>query len=207
MPGTSLKPTRQFVLASSSPYRKKVLGQVLEHFICQSPDIDETPLAGESPSALARRLAQSKAQRIARHHRNAVVIGSDQIAVLDGHILSKPGGFTAAREQLTRCAGRKVNFLTGLCVIRTDTGYNQTVVEPFSVHFRQLTEREIDSYLRRDRPYDCAGAFKMESLGIALFCALEGRDPNTLIGLPLIALCDMLRDADINPLLLQHEQL
>ena len=201
MPGNSLQPTREFVLASSSPYRKKVLGQVLDHFICQAPDIDETPLAGESPDALASRLAHTKAQRVARHYRNAVIIGSDQVAVLDNHILTKPGSFEVAKEQLTRCAGRKVSFLTGLCVMRTDTGYSQTVVEPFSVHFRQLTELEIDSYLRREQPYDCDGAFKVESLGIALFCALEGRDPNALIGLPLIALCDMLRSAGINPLL------
>ncbi|MCG2635455.1 MAG: Maf family nucleotide pyrophosphatase, partial [Gammaproteobacteria bacterium] len=143
-----------------------------------------------------------KARALAPNHPGHWIIGSDQVACLpDGSILNKPGNHEQAVRQLTRSSGQRVSFLTGLALMNTDTGATQTHCEPFQVHFRTLETREIESYLNREQPYDCAGSFKMEGLGIALFESLEGQDPNSLVGLPLIALTNMLRTWGLNPLL------
>lgn len=194
--------SRPLLLASSSPYRKALLQRLGLPFISASPDINESPATGESPQHLAIRLAQEKAQALAPSYPGHWIIGSDQVACLaDGTLLSKPGSHEQAIHQLTRSSGQQVSFLTGLALLNADTGAIQTHCEPFRVHFRTLTHREIEQYLRREKPYDCAGSFKMEGLGIALFESLDGRDPNSLIGLPLIALIDLLRNWGLNPLL------
>lgn len=190
------------LLASSSPYRKNLLERLGLPFTCESPDIDETPGAGETAEALAIRLAESKARALAPAHPDTIIIGSDQVACLpDGSLLNKPGNHQQARQQLLRSSGNSVRFLTGLAVLDTRSNALKTVCEPFEVSFRTLTDEEIESYLRTEQPYDCAGSFKMEGLGIALFSGMAGRDPNSLIGLPLIALIDLLRELGINPLL------
>ncbi len=190
------------LLASSSPYRKSLLARLGLPFTCASPDIDETPAPGESAEKLSVRLAASKARALAQQHPGTIIIGSDQVATLaDGYLLNKPGNHAIAREQLTRCSGKSVQFLTGLAVLDTRTGELKTHCERFAVHFRDLSAREIENYLNKEQPYDCAGSFKMEGLGIALFRKMEGRDPNSLIGLPLIALTDLLRELGTNPLL------
>lgn len=190
------------LLASSSPYRKLLLERLGMPFSCASPDIDESPAQGESGEALAIRLAEAKARALASRFPGHWVIGSDQVACLpDGSVLSKPGDHERATSQLRQSSGQQVLFLTGLALLDVDTGRLESLCEPYSVRFRGLTEEEIDAYLRREQPYDCAGSFKMEGLGITLFEALEGRDPNSLVGLPLIALNDMLRRWGRNPLL------
>lgn len=194
--------SRPLLLASSSPYRKTLLQRLGLPFVTASPNIDETPAIGESPHQLAIRLAQQKAEALAASHPGHWIIGSDQVACLpDGTQLSKPGSHEQAVHQLSRSSGQTVSFLTGLALLDADTGALQTHCEPFRVHFRTLTHREIEQYLEREKPYDCAGSFKMEGLGIALFESLEGRDPNSLVGLPLIALINLLRNWDLNPLL------
>ncbi|WP_336366849.1 Maf family protein [Marinobacter sp. C2H3] len=194
--------TQRLVLASSSPYRKALLERLGLPFDCASPDIDETPLPGERPDILATRLACTKAAALADRYPDAWIIGSDQVAALpDGTLLGKPGSHERARAQLAASQGGQVTFHTGLCLLEArPDGRRLTHCEPFTAHFRTLTDQEIDRYLRREQPYDCAGSFKMEGLGIALFERLEGRDPNSLIGLPVIALIDMLRQWDCNPL-------
>lgn len=190
------------VLASSSPYRKSLLARLELPFRCASPDIDETPLPGETPEALAIRLATDKARALAQGCPNSLIIGSDQVAALpDGAILGKPGDHKQAKSQLTRSSGQCVQFMTGLAILDTRSNTLTTCCERFDVNFRSLSEKEIEGYLRKEQPYDCAGSFKMEGLGIALFSGLEGRDPNSLVGLPLIALIDLLRAFGINPLL------
>ncbi|EIQ74122.1 septum formation protein Maf [Shigella flexneri 1235-66] len=146
------------------------------------------------------RLAQEKAQSLAHRFPSHLIIGSDQICVLDGEITGKPLTEENARQQLTKASGNIVTFYTGLALYNSANGHLQTEVEPFDVHFRHLSEMEIEDYVRKERPLHCAGSFKSEGLGIALFERLEGRDPNTLIGLPLIALCQMLRREEMNPL-------
>lgn len=194
-------PTRPLVLASSSPYRRMLLERLGLPFECASPDIDETPLADEPPAQLATRLAESKARALSGHYRHHWIIGSDQTAALpDGTLLSKPGSHERAMEQLTRSSGQRITFYTGLALYDSADGTMTSVCETFSANFRTLTDEEIHHYLVREHPYDCAGSFKMEGLGISLFTALEGRDPNTLVGLPLIALNDMLREWGLNPL-------
>lgn len=193
---------RTILLASSSRYRKQLLERLDLPFNCASPDIDESPLPGETAEALAVRLATQKAEALAEQNPNTLIIGSDQVAALpDGSLLNKPGSHEQAAIQLTRSSGQSVQFLTGLAVLDTQTGTLKTHCEPFTVHFRNLSKGEITGYLNKEQPYDCAGSFKMEGLGITLFSSLEGRDPNSLIGLPLIALCDMLRELGVNPLL------
>ncbi|AXS82326.1 Maf family protein [Marinobacter sp. Arc7-DN-1] len=190
------------LLASSSPYRKVLLERLGLPFSCASPDIDETPIHDETGEALATRLAETKARALTERFPGHWIIGSDQVACLpDGSILNKPGNHTQARYQLRLSSGHRVLFLTGLALLDTDSGKLEHHCEPYTVHFRQLTDAEIEAYLRREQPYDCAGSFKMEGLGITLFEALEGRDPNSLVGLPLIALNDMLRRWGRNPLL------
>ncbi len=194
--------SQPLLLASSSPYRRELLQRLGLPFTCASPDIDESAQPGECAEGLAIRLAAEKAQALAPTHPGHWIIGSDQVACLpDGTILNKPGNHEAAIRQLTRSSGQQVSFLTGLALINADTGVALTHCEPFQVHFRTLEGAEIERYLEREQPYDCAGSFKMEGLGIALFNSLEGRDPNSLVGLPLIALIDMLRAWGLNPLL------
>jgi MAF protein len=169
-------------------------------FECAAPDVDETPRPEESARQLVTRLAQAKAQSLATRFPNHLIIGSDQVCVLDGVITGKPHTEENAIQQLLSARGNIVTFYTGLALYNSASGHLQTECEPFDVHFRHLSEQEIMDYVRRERPLNCAGSFKSEGLGIALFERLEGRDPNTLVGLPLIALCQMLRREACNPL-------
>ena len=189
---------KQIVLASSSPYRRELLHKFGLDFICDSPNIDETPLANESPEQLVIRLAIEKAKTVGSRHSGALIIASDQTAVLNDRMLGKPGNHQVAKQQLAAASGNSVLFLTSLVLLNTDTGNYQSAVVPFSVHFRDLTDAEIDGYLRKEQPYNCAGAFKSEGLGITLFERLEGDDPNALVGLPLIKLTEMLRNDGVN---------
>jgi len=189
------------VLASTSPFRRQLLEKLGLPFDCAAPDVDETPHPGESPRHLVLRLAQAKAQAIAERYPQHLIIGSDQVCLLDGEITGKPKSEENARRQLSLASGNIVTFYTALALYNSATGALQTECEPFDVHFRHLSEHEIDDYVRKERPLHCAGSFKCEGLGIALFERLEGRDPNTLIGLPLIVLCQMLRREHCNPLL------
>ncbi len=186
--------TLPLVLASSSRYRKAQLEQLQLPFETCSPEIDETVRPGESASALVQRLALEKARAVAaRREAPALIIGSDQVAVLDEQILGKPGTHERALAQLCACQGRSVRFVTGLCLYNSATGQYQLEAIPFKVHFRTLDTAELERYLLREQPYQCAGSFMCEGLGISLFERLEGDDPNSLIGLPLIALVSMLR--------------
>jgi len=191
----------QFVLASSSPYRKNLLARLLPQFHCVAPAVDETPGPDEPARDLAARLALAKARAVAADHPEALVIGSDQVAQCAGRLLGKPGNHDAAVRQLRHCSGRTVEFITGLALVRGRPALERLHVEPFGVRFRRLTPEEIAHYLERERPYDCAGSFKVEGLGIALFERLQGDDPTSLEGLPLIALSRLLREAGINPLI------
>ena len=188
------------VLASTSPYRRMLLEKLGIPFECAAPEVDETPQPGESPRHLVMRLAKEKAQSLAARYPAHLIIGSDQVCVLDGEITGKPHTEENACQQLLRARGTIVTFYTGLALYNSATGHLQTECEPFDVHFRHLSEQEIVDYVRRERPLNCAGSFKSEGLGIALFDKLDGRDPNTLVGLPLIALCQMLRREESNPL-------
>lgn len=182
------------VLATTSPYRKAILEKLGIEFTCAAPDIDETPAAGEIPEQLVARLAEQKAKAVAGQFPDALIIGSDQVAVVDGIILGKPGDHDNAVKQLRRASGKRVSFLTGLCLYNSLSRHSQLDVVPFNVVFRQLTDKQIENYLRKEQPYNCAGSFKSEGLGIALFERLEGDDPNTLMGLPLIRLIRMLEN-------------
>jgi septum formation protein len=190
----------QLVLASSSRYRRTLLEQLRLPFACASPDLDETPLPGEPSAALVARLALAKARALANHFPDALIIGSDQACALDGRILGKPGNAENARAQLQACSGRRVTFHTGLVLYDTRGATWQHTVDTYTVQFRDLSQAEIARYVELEQPFDCAGSFKVEGLGITLFSALEGRDFNSLIGLPLLSLCDMLRAAGLNPL-------
>lgn len=195
---------QQLILGSSSPFRAELLAKLGLTFIQASPDIDETALDNESPEALVQRLAQQKAQAIAESHPEALIIGSDQVAVVDGEIMGKPGNYAKAMEQLSRAAGNKVTFLTGLALLNAKTAHMQSLVEPFAVHFRTLSQSQIDFYLKKEQPYQCAGSFKSEGFGISLFEKLEGDDPNSLIGLPLIKLIQLLAHEQIDVLQLNQ---
>lgn len=183
------------ILASTSPYRKNLLERLQIPFRCLSPETDETPLPGEAAAAVAGRLALAKARSVATRHPASLVIGSDQVAALGTVLLGKPLDHARAAAQLAACAGKTVHFYTGLALCCIERGIEETHVEPFSVHFRPLTAGMIDNYLRREQAYDCAGSFKCEGLGIALFESLSGRDPTSLEGLPLIALTTLLARA------------
>jgi len=189
------------ILASTSPYRRVLLEKLGVPFECAAPNVDESPQPGESPRHLVVRLAQEKAKSLAAQFPDHLIIGSDQVCVLDGAITGKPHTEDNARQQLLKARGNIVTFYTGLALYNSSTGHLQTECEPFDVHFRHLSEQEIDDYVRKERPLNCAGSFKSEGLGIALFDRLDGRDPNTLVGLPLIALCQMLRREHYNPLM------
>ncbi|GKW14614.1 Maf-like protein [Pectobacterium carotovorum subsp. carotovorum] len=191
---------QQIVLASTSPYRRALLEKLAIPFVCASPDIDETPRPGENAIDLVIRLAESKARALAAHYPNNLIIGSDQVCVLGNAITGKPHNKGNATRQLQQASGTCVSFFTGLALFNSTTQEMQSLVEPFDVHFRTLTEAEIDGYLEKEQPWNCAGSFKSEGLGITLFERLSGRDPNTLIGLPLIALTQMLQKEGVNPL-------
>ncbi len=189
---------KKIILASSSPYRKELLNKLGIAFECDSPDIDESPNAGETPEQLVARLAEAKARAVAQRHPDALIIASDQAATFNGQILGKPHTHENAVNQLSAASGHHVLFLTSLALYNSANDALQLEVVPFSVHFRNLTPEEIDNYLKKEQPYNCAGSFKSEGLGITLFEKLEGNDPNTLIGLPLIRLSYMLKNEGIN---------
>jgi septum formation protein len=186
------------VLASTSRFRKTVLEKLGVPFEVHAPQVDESIHHGETPSALVERLACDKAAAVASHYPNALIIGSDQVAVIDGQIVGKPGNHENAVIQLQRASGKTVTFYTGLCLLNTATTNVQSGVETFDVVFRLLSDQQIENYVREEKPYDSAGSFKSEGLGIALFERLQGDDPNALIGLPLIRLVRMLEAEGFN---------
>ncbi|MDB5953486.1 Maf family nucleotide pyrophosphatase [Ramlibacter sp.] len=188
---------RRLVLGSTSVYRRELLSRLRLPFSVEPPHVDETPRPGEAPAALARRLAAAKAQAVAQQHPDAIVIGSDQVADLDGEPLGKPGNHDNAVAQLRRMRGRTVIFQTALSVLCNETGFAQHDVAPVRVRFRELEDDEIEAYLRAEQPYDCAGSARSEGAGIALLEAIESDDPTALIGLPLIRTCRMLRAAGL----------
>ena len=189
------------LLASTSPWRRMLLEKLTLPFECAAPEVDETSQPGESARQLVVRLAQAKAQALASRFPQHLIIGSDQVCVLDGEITGKPHTEENAHRQLRKASGTIVTFYTGLALYNSANGHLQTECEPFDVHFRHLSDQEIEAYIRKENPLQCAGSFKSEGLGITLFERLEGRDPNSLVGLPLIALCQMLRREGFNPLL------
>ena len=191
---------QQLILGSSSPFRAEILSKLGLPFITASPDIDESHLAGEQAEQLVQRLSEQKAYKIAESYPNALIIGSDQVAILDGEILGKPGNHDNAMKQLTAASGKTVKFLTGLALLNSHTGHIQSLVETFDVGFKTLSTSQIDFYLRQEQPYQCAGSFKSEGFGISLFSKLNGDDPNSLIGLPLIRLISLLEAEGIDVL-------
>lgn len=190
--------SHRFILASTSPYRKTLLEKLRLPFESAAPNVDETALPDETAEALVQRLARMKAENVAQHYSGCWVIGSDQVATLDNQILTKPGTAAGAQHQLSMCSGRRVSFWTGLALIHPHTGTIQVAAEVFHVHFRQLSAAQINRYIALEQPLDCAGSFKSEGLGICLFERFDGRDPNTLIGLPLMLLCDLLSAQQIH---------
>ncbi|MBA1272758.1 Maf family protein [Stutzerimonas azotifigens] len=188
---------RHLLLASSSIYRRELLSRLRLPFDHAAPDIDETPHPQETAEALARRLAEQKTRALAQSYPQHLIIGSDQVAVLDQQILGKPLTFERARQQLQAASGKQVRFLTALALLNAENGHLQVDCIPFSVQFRQLSEAQIDRYLEAEQPYDCAGSFKVEGLGISLLRSTEGADLTSLIGLPLIRLVDMLANEGI----------
>ena len=189
---------RTLVLASTSPFRRELLHRLGITFEALAPDVDETRQEGENPEALVMRLSEAKARAGANRYPDALIIGSDQVAVCGDEVLGKPGNHEAACAQLSRLAGNRVDFLTGLCLY--DAASDSVLVDliPYQVVFRQLTSQQIDRYLKIDQPYNCAGSFKSEGLGISLFESMHGEDPNALIGLPLIRLTSWLNKSGIN---------
>ena len=192
--------TPRLVLASSSRYRRELLARLGIEFHSASPDVDETPLPGEAPAALVLRLAAAKASKVAEGEAPAVVIGSDQVAVHEGKVLGKPGTVANAEAQLARLSGQRVDFLTGVALLNTDTGRLQTHTDRTTTTFRRLSKAEIRRYVELDQPLDCAGAIKSESRGVMLFERVQTEDPSAAIGLPLIRLAALLRNEGINPL-------
>ncbi len=190
------------ILASTSPYRAELLQRLQIPFRSEPPNTDETELPGENASDMVARLALAKARSISAENPDAYVIGSDQTATLNGKKMGKPGSHEAATAQLQACSGQKVQFLTGVALVRESTGSMQVHVEPFTVTFRMLSNSTIDNYLHAEKPYDCAGSFKCEGLGIALFSKINGDDPTSLQGLPLISLVTMLNRENTGPLTL-----
>lgn len=189
------------ILGSTSRYRRELLARLRLPFDVQAPDVDEAPRPGERPAELAVRLALAKARAVAQRAPHAVVIGSDQVADLDGEPVGKPGTRERAVAQLSRMSGRTVVFQTAVCVVRFGTGFERSELAPVTVRFRDLSPTEIERYLRLEQPYDCAGSAKSETLGIALLSAIESDDPTALVGLPLIRTCRLLRLAGLDPLL------
>jgi septum formation protein len=188
------------ILGSTSRYRRELLSRLRLPFDVAAPQVDETPRPGEAPSALALRLALEKARDVAGRHPDAVVIGSDQVADLDGEPIGKPGSHARAVAQLTRMSGRTLVFHTAVAVVCTARGFERAELVPVRVGVRPLQAQEIEHYLRLEQPYDCAGSAKSESLGIALLSSIDSDDPTALVGLPLIRTCALLRAAGIDPL-------
>ena len=186
------------ILASSSCYRKALLQRLHLTFQSASPDIDETPLNGETPEQLTQRLALQKAQSLHQAFPDHLIIGSDQVVLLNGQPVSKPGSHAEATRQLRASSGQTLTFSTALCLLNSASGKHQLSVEPYTVTFRELDDAQIERYLTREKPYDCAGSFKSEGFGISLIQRMQGDDPNSLIGLPLIRLCDMLANEGIH---------
>lgn len=193
------EPRPTLILASSSRYRRELLQRLHLPFKVQAPDVDETPRLREAPALLAQRLAAAKADAVAASCSDAdvVVIGSDQVADLQGQPLGKPGSHARATEQLRAMRGQRVHFHTAVTVLRPHTGYARTLLAPVTVHFRALADDEIERYLAAEQPYDCAGSAKAEALGITLLQSIESDDPTALIGLPLIRTCALLREAGL----------
>jgi septum formation protein len=200
MPQGSSATFRPLVLGSTSRYRRELLSRLGIPFEVAAPDVDETPQARESPAQLAQRLALQKAHAVAQRFPHAVVIGSDQVADLDGEPIGKPGTHERAVAQLRRMSGHSVVFQTALAVVCHETGFEQSDIAPVRVTFRELTEAEIEAYLRAEQPYDCAGSAKSEGLGIALLESIDNDDPTALVGLPLIRTCRMIRAAGVKVL-------
>jgi septum formation protein len=190
-------PRSKVVLASTSPYRRTLLERLRIPFATATPNVDETPFEGEPPQALCSRLAAAKAQAVERDWPDALIIGSDQVAVVGGVLLNKPGNHATAVDQLRHMRGKAVHFFTALCVLNTRSTRRQTAIVPVTVHMRELSDIEIERYLQAERPYDCAGSARIEGLGITLVASLECDDPTALIGLPLIELCALLRNEGI----------
>lgn len=188
-------------LASTSVYRQQLLTKLTSSFQTAKPEVDETPLPGESAEQLVQRLALAKATAVASGLTSGLIIGSDQVAIFNNTIIGKPHTADNAFMQLKRFSGQSVRFLTGLALINAETGRSQVCVEPFDVSFRQLSDAEISAYINKEQPLDCAGSFKSEGLGISLFSKLCGNDPNSLIGLPLIRLNQLLLNEGVNLLL------
>ncbi|WP_210395281.1 Maf family protein [Motiliproteus sediminis] len=186
------------VLASSSPFRSTLLKKLNLSFSCRSPEVDETPLKNELAHKLVTRLAAAKARAVVVPGTDELIIGSDQVAVFADQIIGKPLTHARAQAQLRRFSGNSVTFLTGLCLLNTRSGTTHTLVEPFEVKFRRLSDAQIERYLTLDQPYQCAGSFKCEGYGITLFEQLKGDDPNSLVGLPLIRLVELLQRESIN---------
>tara|TARA_R110000823_G_scaffold130015_28_gene258227 strand:- start:13478 stop:14053 length:576 start_codon:yes stop_codon:yes gene_type:complete len=185
----------RILLASTSPYRRKLLERLSLNFLCVAPDVDESPQENERPESLAARLSLAKSAEVAERYPEDLVIGSDQVAELHGLTLGKPGGRDTAVAQLRACSGQSVQFLTGVALSCKATGFRQVHVESVQVRFRQLADAEISRYVALEKPFDCAGSFKIEGLGITLFERVVSEDPTSLEGLPLIALSRMLRTA------------
>ena len=192
--------TTQLVLASTSPFRRELLARLGLPFETANPGTDETAQDGETPTATALRLSEAKARAVAARYPEALIIGSDQVACLDDMVFGKPGNHENAVKQLKTMRGRTVNFFTGLCLLNAKTGKAHLRGVPTLVTFRNLSDAAIEGYLLREQPYNCAGSAKSEGLGIATIAKMEGEDPNALIGLPLIALCDLLEREKVHVL-------
>lgn len=197
---------KKLILGSSSPYRKKLFSRLNLPFDCLSPNINESPKEQESARQLVQRLSIEKALAVHQEynqtavHQDAIIIASDQVAILNGKILGKPVTEENAINQLKSFSGQKVSFLTGLCLFNQEDESHQYEVSEYHVYFRQLTIKEIKNYIRIEQPLQCAGSFMCEGLGVSLFERMEGQDPNSLVGLPLISLCRLLREYNVNPI-------
>ncbi|MCY7314838.1 MAG: Maf family nucleotide pyrophosphatase [Rubrivivax sp.] len=200
LPQPAAATVTRLILASTSRYRSELLQRLRLPFDVIAPEVDETPQPGEAPVALALRLAVAKARAVAALYGDAVVIGSDQVADLHGEPIGKPGSHDSAVLQLQRLRGQRVVFQTAVAVVHADANFARQRLVPVTVQFRNLSDREIEHYLRTEQPYDCAGSAKCETLGIALLDAIHSDDPTALIGLPLIHTCQLLREAGIDPL-------
>lgn len=190
----------KLILASTSPFRKQLLDKLELEYETASPEVDETPIPGEDIETMVVRLSQAKARAVASRFPDALIIGSDQSAVLNDQPLTKSGGFDKAFQQLKDASGQKIVFHTGLCLLNSNTGQLQSASIPYTVVFKNLSDQQIKNYLLKEQPYNCAGSFKSEGLGVALFERFEGEDPNALIGLPLIKLIEMLANEGVSPI-------
>ncbi len=190
--------SQKIILASTSPYRRELLTRLGLPFEVANPATDESRLPGEAPENMALRLSEAKARAVAVNYPEALIIGSDQVAVMEGQIFGKPGNHQRAVQQLGELSGKTVNFFTGLCLLNARTDQAETRGVPTLVGFRDLSDREIENYLQREPAYNCAGSAKSEGLGITLLRFMRGDDPNALVGLPLIALSEMLRNQGVN---------